>query len=201
MKCNACGETYRTLQRGHVGVAAIVEGPTYCFQGQHTFDPLPDHDKRRMWSGLVHIEAEGEVEVQGRIEEALSPERQASVRILQIDGHMKPATLAHQIINLATLRLFEFGVHWEEESSAKLHLTTALTPNLKDLEIRNLPGNCDFKAWLPDSYSQIFRSYLFGPSGFRTMALICCIAKFDSFLSLDCARVEGVGVQSKERKG
>ena len=27
------------------------------------------------------------------------------------------------------------------------------------------------------------------------------MAKFDPFLSLDCARVEGVGVQSRERKG
>ena len=29
----------------------------------------------------------------------------------------------------------------------------------------------------------------------------CQMEKFDPFLSLDCARVEGVGVQSKERKG
>ena len=30
----------------------------------------------------------------------------------------------------------------------------------------------------------------------------CCqMAKFDPLLSLDCARVEGVGAQSKERKG
>ena len=29
----------------------------------------------------------------------------------------------------------------------------------------------------------------------------CKIAKFDPFLSLDCARVEGVGVHSKERRG
>ena len=30
----------------------------------------------------------------------------------------------------------------------------------------------------------------------------CCqMAKFDPFLSLDCARVGGVGAQSKERKG
>ena len=30
----------------------------------------------------------------------------------------------------------------------------------------------------------------------------CCqVAKFDPFLSLDCARVECVGAQSKERKG
>ena len=27
------------------------------------------------------------------------------------------------------------------------------------------------------------------------------MAKFDPFLSFDCARVEGVGAQSKERKG
>ena len=29
----------------------------------------------------------------------------------------------------------------------------------------------------------------------------CQMAKFDPFLSLDCARVEGAGAQSKERKG
>ena len=29
----------------------------------------------------------------------------------------------------------------------------------------------------------------------------CQIANFDPFLSLECARVEGVGAQSKERKG
>ena len=29
----------------------------------------------------------------------------------------------------------------------------------------------------------------------------CQMAKFDSFPSLDCARVEGLGAQSKERKG
>ena len=33
------------------------------------------------------------------------------------------------------------------------------------------------------------------------MALLRYAAKFDPFLSLDCARVEGVEAQSKERKG
>ena len=46
------------------------------------------------------------------------------------------------------------------------------------------------KAWLPDGYSQIFRSYVFGPSGFWTMASLRYAAKFDPFLSSDCARVE-----------
>ena len=56
-------------------------------------------------------------------------------------------------------------------------------------------GKDIFKAWLPGGYSQIFRSYVFGHSGFWTMAPLCYAAKFDPFLSLDCARVEGMGDQ------
>ena len=40
-------------------------------------------------------------------------------------------------------------------------------------------------AWLPDGYSQISRSYEFGPSGFWTLAPLRYAAKFDPFLSLD----------------
>ena len=43
------------------------------------------------------------------------------------------------------------------------------------------------QGWLPDGYSQIFRSYVFGPSGFWTKAPLRYAAKFDPFLSLDCA--------------
>ena len=53
------------------------------------------------------------------------------------------------------------------------------------------------QSWLLDVYNQIFRSYVFGPSGFWTMAPLCYASKFDPFLSLDCAGVEGVGAQSK----
>ena len=53
---------------------------------------------------------------------------------------------------------------------------------------------------LPDEDSQILRLYVFGPSGFwTTMAPLRYAAKFDPFLSLDCARVEGV--EGKERRG
>ena len=37
----------------------------------------------------------------------------------------------------------------------------------------------------------ISRLYVFGPSGFWTMAPLRYAAKFDPFLSLDCARVSG----------
>ena len=42
-------------------------------------------------------------------------------------------------------------------------------------------------TWLPDDYGRIFRLYVFGPLGFWTMAPLRCAAKFDPFLSLDCA--------------
>ena len=57
------------------------------------------------------------------------------------------------------------------------------------------------EAWLPDGYSQIFISYVFGPPGFWTMASLRCAAKFDPFLSLDCAPTPSTLAQSKERKG
>ena len=57
-----------------------------------------------------------------------------------------------------------------------------------------------FMSWLPDGYSRIFRSYVFGPPGFWTMVPLRCAAKFDSFLSLDCAPTPSTLAQSKERK-
>ena len=49
--------------------------------------------------------------------------------------------------------------------------------------------------------ARFLESYVFGPSGFWNMAPLRYNAKFDPFLSLDCARVEGMGAQSRERKG
>ena len=56
-------------------------------------------------------------------------------------------------------------------------------------------------SWLPDDHSQNFRSYVFGPSGFWTMAPLRYVAKFDPFLSLDCAPTPSTLAQCKERKG
>ena len=54
------------------------------------------------------------------------------------------------------------------------------------------------QGWLPDGYSQIFRSYVHGPSGFWTMAPLRYAAKFDPFPSLDCAPTPSTLAQSKE---
>ena len=44
--------------------------------------------------------------------------------------------------------------------------------------------------------ARFLESYVFGPSGFWTMASLRYAAKLDPFLSLDCGRVKGVGAQS-----
>ena len=49
--------------------------------------------------------------------------------------------------------------------------------------------------------ARFLRSYVYGPSGFRTMAPLRYAAKFDPFLSLDCAPTPSTLAQSKERKG
>ena len=48
--------------------------------------------------------------------------------------------------------------------------------------------------------ARFLESYVFGPSGFWTMAPLRYAAKFDPFLSLDCAPTPSTLVQSKERK-
>ena len=70
-------------------------------------------------------------------------------------------------------------------------MDVALAFNGMILHRGTYPANCKMTGcdgtWLPDGYSQILRSYVFGPSGFLTMAPLRYAAKFDPFLSLDCA--------------
>ena len=54
------------------------------------------------------------------------------------------------------------------------------------------------QAWLPDGYSRIFKFVCVWPFGLLDYGYA---TKFDPFLSLDRARVEGVRAQSKERMG
>ena len=59
-------------------------------------------------------------------------------------------------------------------------------PDKLILKIVKMAAECR-ETVLPDGNSQILRLYVFGPSGFWTMAPLCYAAKFDPFLSLDCA--------------
>ena len=54
---------------------------------------------------------------------------------------------------------------------------------------------------LPLSFSMSHSFHFISLYGNECLSQGCQMAKFDPFLSLDCARVEGGGAQSKERKG
>ena len=73
-----------------------------------------------------------------------------------------------------------------------------------DEELPKFPDKLSWSEWqagLPDSYRIIFRLYVFGPSGFWTLAPLRCAAQFEPFLSLDCAPPRPPTLaQSKERK-
>ena len=56
-------------------------------------------------------------------------------------------------------------------------------------------------AWLPDGYSKFLDCNCLALQSWRTMAPLRCAAKFDPFLSLDCAPQPTTPAQSKERKG
>ena len=77
----------------------------------------------------------------------------------------------------------------------------ALPSQVNGVEGLNEGTTYHFRHGCQMAIAGFLESYVFGPSGFWTMAPLRCAAKFDPFLSLDCARVEGVGAQSKERKG
>ena len=81
------------------------------------------------------------------------------------------------------------------------HVALGRNSMLISLHFHDHFNGCYLLIWLRDGFRRISRSYVFGPSGFWTMAPLRYAAKFDPFLSLDCARVEVVGVQSKEMKG
>ena len=54
-------------------------------------------------------------------------------------------------------------------------------------------------SWLPDGYIRNFKMLVFGPSGLWTMSPLRCAAKFDPFLSLDCApALHPDAIQGKE---
>ena len=90
----------------------------------------------------------------------------------------------HSIENLTTdglAKLFAYGSYVR----ARLEHNGTSINSVLGIELDKYPYAR--KARLPDGDSHIFRSYVFGPSGFWTMAQLRYAAKFDPFLSLDCA--------------
>ena len=73
------------------------------------------------------------------------------------------------------IRIFE--IYGMSESSGPQLSTTSENQKLCTIG-KELPGFWAriAQVWLPDGYSQILRSYVFGPSGFWAMAPLRCAA-------------------------
>ena len=145
-QCLACHQVISTEKCCSImSKPTIIEGPKFCFRGDHISHSLPQSDKRRVYKGLFNIEQEGDSNVQPRIEDVLRSKRQSRVKVLFLKGShgdSYPVTLRHAITNLTTLKIIDIHI-------TKLHLTEELTPCLTDLELRNIPNECNFKVVVP----------------------------------------------------
>lgn len=143
-QCLACRQLITTLSQSFsCGNNVIVEGPKFCFRGKHISTLLPESDDRRIHKGLVNIDGPGNM--QPRIKDVLDLQRQAGVKTLTISGQSDetfPVTLSYRASNLTTLKIIDMHIK-------TLHLTEDLTPRLTDLELRNVPSDCDFKVIVP----------------------------------------------------
>ena len=124
---------------------------------------------------------------------ALTSEKQKTLREYSIAEEIWIAQVVH--------RFFRYPVREVAKVPHHYLLDQIQVANLERRSVSQENGGAEEPVWLQDGYSQIFRSYVFGPSGFWTMAPLRYAAKFDPFLSLDCAPTPSTLAQSKERKG
>ena len=122
----------------------------------------------------------------------------ALVRHVGPKGHRVPVRVVPQVATLGEGRVHalhpDTGINKQVSRIGPIPLAVngVGVVGFVDVEVGDeLPadaaGVLDLEAVLPDGYSRILRSYMFGPSGFWTMAPLRYAAKFDPFLSLDCA--------------
>ena len=141
--CGACGGSYELTQLDDG--SEVVSG--YCFEGEHTLEPLEPGDERRIDPFSKHLVA--------------GPQLQA-----EIDQ------LAETMPELKTLTINSAGGMYDESSTVALHgtklklpqleelqlidvafsritLTEETTPNLRALRMQNVPDECEIEARLP----------------------------------------------------
>jgi len=179
-------------------VGLIVEGPKFCFEGGHTLEPLPASDRRRVgndatilftphqktkWNPSTyklgsHIGHSDNL--QARIDEALSPEKEANVKFLYLPlaGNGNPASrpsISHRMSNLTTLKIMFVDIQ-------KLHLTAELTPKLVDLEVRDIPEECEFHVVVPTLKTISIHHYSTPPHGTRIInEMLAAATELESF--------------------
>ena len=155
--CEACGESFTKVSADYDGLdtAPIAEGPKFCFCGPHTIKPLEAGDERRVQHDamVIHVGSD----LQKKIDAI--PSTMPYVRILTIQStgcyhDSITANLEVALPKLESLKLIDvcFG---------RVTLNTDLTPNITDLQMKNIPDDCKLTILLPELKS--FNMHFYGP--------------------------------------
>ena len=108
-----------------------------------------------------------------------------------------PPTLAGFVIYSLPRRPLNVKNAWRRLYDSRLYahrISHQITPQFRST-------SKDFLHGCQMAIARFSESYVFGPSGFWTMALLRYAAKLDPFLSLDCTPTPSTLAQPKERKG
>ena len=146
--CQACDRGYTIMSEGRdyaMVNGRVVQGPRWCYSGQHTFVDIPSEDKRRNYgSTLVVLKADGDV--QEKID-AL-PETNPDVTTLIIaasglyDENINPK-LCVKLAKLEEVQLIDCAF-------AEITLNEQLTPNLRRVQMKNVPDSCKLNLSIPN---------------------------------------------------
>lgn len=147
MFCGACSNVFSKSAPGLVTTDSNPEWtyePTncrWCYEGPHTTNPIPPGDDRRIRNDIASIIAT--TDIQEKIDAIPS-----GVRILSIksaggcfDDSLNPV-LNRPLPNLEKLQLIDVAF-------SEVKLNSELTPKLEDLEMQNIPDECDIQVVCP----------------------------------------------------
>jgi len=144
-ECLACGGECTLTSNCDIGAAAteerVTSGPPHCFDGPHTRAPLDEGDERRIVPNTVHLSSGPNLQ---RDIDALPDDVVTLVITSGTYGYDSSAShvLARALPRLEYLQL-------EDVPFSKVHLTEALTPNVKKLSMQNVSDDCDLQVVLP----------------------------------------------------
>ena len=133
LRCGACRRNYERSssdRNASKSLSPITRGCKWCFEGDHTIEPMKRTDKRRVKNGLVVIRKDADM--QAKINNLDGNEEVTILRICS-DGLFSNDYSASLKISLPSL----IEVQLEDVEMAKIHLTPELTPNVERISMQN----------------------------------------------------------------
>ena len=173
--CKACGESYeKSSPTYNVAAAPITRGPKFCYTGLHTIKPLPESDQRRVSNDVLVIDCGPNM--QREIDNI--PKTMPDVKILTIrrtgcyDESINPV-LNLKMPKLKTLKLIDVCF-------SKINLNSELTPSIEELELQNIPDECELSVKLPNLKNISFYYYS-GDDGEWVNEMLATATKLERF--------------------